>query len=547
MKSHRRAAIAIAAAVFAPGMTPQAPAALQIAEFMADNADGLQDEDADYSDWIEIHNPDPAAVNLLGWRLTDDAAAPNKWVFPSVTIPPGGRVLVFASEKNRRDPAHELHTNFKLGRGGEYLGLLRPDGAPEHQFAPAYPPQYEDVSYGSGLTVSETTLVPGYQQAVVAEPGTACRWRVPTANTNDILIGGQPNPVAANVWIGTAFDDSSWNAGNTGVGYDRNTTGVNYLPHLQSNCETVMFNVRQTVYIRVPFTLASAASVVGLKLRMKYDDGFAAWLNGSPTVVASANAPAALDWSSAGTTTHDDAASIVYADFPLPSSSLLSLVNGSNVLCIQGLNSGVGSSDAVFTPQLVATVATGAPVLGYFQSPTPGSPNLGADPNPGPLVKNVPENFPPPAASLTATGPGTTADSLTEFSGNQGQNGWSYGYWSGGGAYNPDTSFTPFAGGAAAGAWNGTAQMWTGAAWDKNTAGAAPWTFISNNTMHPNDATPGPLDAAVVRWTSDVAGPHHVTGLRQRGHLGCQKRDGAFKLLLAYKQPLNAFGNPIEG
>ena len=61
-----------------------------ISEFIADNASGLLDQDGINSDWIEIHNPDGTAVDLAGWSLTDNAALPTKWTFPSVTIQPGG-------------------------------------------------------------------------------------------------------------------------------------------------------------------------------------------------------------------------------------------------------------------------------------------------------------------------------------------------------------------------------------------------------------------------------------------------------------------------
>ena len=37
-----------------------------ISEFMADNQSTLADEDGQYSDWIEIHNPTAAAINLSG-------------------------------------------------------------------------------------------------------------------------------------------------------------------------------------------------------------------------------------------------------------------------------------------------------------------------------------------------------------------------------------------------------------------------------------------------------------------------------------------------
>ena len=60
----------------------------------------------------------------------------------------------------------------------------------------------------------------------------------------------------------------------------------------------------------------------------------------------------------------------------------------------------------------------------------------------------------------------TVADSEEDFSGVQGQNGWYYGYQQGGGPYDPDTNFIPFAGGAAQGDWNEATQHWTGTTWD---------------------------------------------------------------------------------
>ena len=50
-----------------------------ISEFLADNVAGLADEDGAHSDWVELHNPDAAALNLDGWFLTDNAGSPLKW------------------------------------------------------------------------------------------------------------------------------------------------------------------------------------------------------------------------------------------------------------------------------------------------------------------------------------------------------------------------------------------------------------------------------------------------------------------------------------
>jgi len=120
-----------------------------ISEFMAANKSGLTDEDGDFSDWIEVCNPDSTPVSLAGYHLTDNAANLGKWTFPAVTLNPRGYMIIFASGKNRTDPAGRLHTSFKLSAGGEYLGLVAPDGLTVvSAYAPAYPPQFENVSFG---------------------------------------------------------------------------------------------------------------------------------------------------------------------------------------------------------------------------------------------------------------------------------------------------------------------------------------------------------------------------------------------------------------
>ena len=98
-------------------------AAPVISEFLADNDGGLKDENGDDEDWIEIHNPDPVPVDLTGWRLSNDASTLSAWVFPSRILPPGGRLLVWASSKNRRPAAGNLHTDFKLDESPQAIWL----------------------------------------------------------------------------------------------------------------------------------------------------------------------------------------------------------------------------------------------------------------------------------------------------------------------------------------------------------------------------------------------------------------------------------------
>ena len=128
---------------------PAGQGALRINEFLASNVGGLLDEDGDDSDWIEIHNAGTGPVNLSGWYVTDDANELTRWAFPAVTVDAGGYLIVFASDKDRRAAGSELHTSFRLSGGGEYLALVQPDGTTiADEFAPTFPPQTENISYG---------------------------------------------------------------------------------------------------------------------------------------------------------------------------------------------------------------------------------------------------------------------------------------------------------------------------------------------------------------------------------------------------------------
>lgn len=123
-------------------------APLQITEFLAAGSASLKDADGESSDWIEIRNVSSTKLNTSGWKLTDSSDEMARWELPSVDLEPEAYLIIFASGKDRRDPARELHTNFKLSAGGEYLALVTPDGQIATEFAPAFPAQDDDISYG---------------------------------------------------------------------------------------------------------------------------------------------------------------------------------------------------------------------------------------------------------------------------------------------------------------------------------------------------------------------------------------------------------------
>src|SRR5688572_13165227 len=115
-----------------------------ISEFMARNANTLPDEDGQFSDWIELHNPGAMPVNLDGWFLTDTTNNLMRWRIPATNIAANGFLVIFASGKNRAVPGARLHTDFNLSGNGEYLGLVRPDGTIASEFAPLFPEQFDN-------------------------------------------------------------------------------------------------------------------------------------------------------------------------------------------------------------------------------------------------------------------------------------------------------------------------------------------------------------------------------------------------------------------
>jgi hypothetical protein len=124
-----------------------------INEFLASNVstNGLRDEDGELQDWIELYNRGASVVNLNGWSLTDDPTQPDMWLLPAVAVLPGEYLVIFASGKDRRpSDGGNLHANFKLSPGGQYLGLFNANLPRDvaTQFVPAYPQQRANISYG---------------------------------------------------------------------------------------------------------------------------------------------------------------------------------------------------------------------------------------------------------------------------------------------------------------------------------------------------------------------------------------------------------------
>ncbi len=327
-----------------------------ISEFMASNTRTLTNVVLTM-DWIEIQNVSSDTVNLLNWSLTDSAGNLTKWRFPATNLNAGAFMVVFAGTPERSIPGAPLQTGFLLGAEGEYLALTDPNGVIATQFSPAYPPQTPDVSFGAA------TLTPSVTAIATNAP---VRVRVPS-NGND-----------GTNWTLASFDDSAWTVGTNGVGYAA-TANTAVRTQMRTDVGVVMSNVNASAYIRLPFIVSDPTNVALVTLRVRYDDGFAAYLNG--VEVARVNAPETLSFNSNATNAH---APGTVDEFRF---GTLLLQPGTNMLAIQGLNLTAVDIDFLIGAELILT-STGvdSPTPLYFTSPTPGAANAGGIANPGPVI-----------------------------------------------------------------------------------------------------------------------------------------------------------------
>ena len=166
------------------------------------------------------------------------------------------------------------------------------------------------------------------------------------------------------VWRDRGFDDAFWEAGSFAAGYETGNGGYEALIGNSLDFETAMFDRNATVYLRVPFTPTNPASIDRMVLRMKYDDGFIAWLNGIELARRNAN-PGEPIWNSSASDQNPDGDATSFEDIDVSEFAGL-LTSGENILAIQGLNNGADSSDMLISPEL----------LGYTLGPVSGPQQL---------------------------------------------------------------------------------------------------------------------------------------------------------------------------
>ena len=157
---------------------------------------------------------------------------------------------------------------------------------------------------------------------------------------------------------------------------------------------------------------------------------------------------------------------------------------------------------------------------GYLAQPTPGAANSGPG-QPGPRIDNVRVGlvdadgrerrpFRPVRESGTVAG-----DSIDQFSGAQGRDGWTWGYTSATTLNYTAAAFVSYPGGEGAGAWSAASQNWNaanaqwGPSWERGLT-TSPNCDLGRDYTLPS--LTGGNCAVVRRWTSTFAGPAVLSG-----------------------------------
>ena len=159
-------------------------------------------------------------------------------------------------------------------------------------------------------------------------------------------------------WTAVDFDDAAWDSGPTGIGFGT-SRGFPELIKTEIDPRAVQAGAT-TILMRMEFDITDldAATANDLVLRMKYDDGFVAYLNGTE-IKAENLRDTELAWDSRARS-HRNSDAVLFEDFDVSEFKNL-LLEGRNVLSIRGINSSGSSSDMLFVPAFVSRIVRVAP------------------------------------------------------------------------------------------------------------------------------------------------------------------------------------------
>ncbi|HCO96090.1 MAG TPA: hypothetical protein DIU00_19475 [Phycisphaerales bacterium] len=316
-------------------------------------------------DFIELFNPQTSPVDLTGLYLTDNPITqPDKYSLGMLSFIAGKGFAVFRAD-NSNQPGH---VDFRLSADNEMIGLF--DAGLSQIDKVIYGPQTTDVSYGRVPDGTENFQfmelpTPGVTNPLIGPAEEILTTIVPEDMDKRVLV---PTEDIGEEWITKIhFDDSAWELCTDapgGVGFER-TSG--YQDYLSIDLQQQMYATNAACYIRIPFTLGAdeIASLGGLILKVRYDDGFVAYLNG--VEVTRRNFEGAPAWDSHASSSHSDSAARVFEEIDI-SEFIGHLKRADNVLAVQGMNTSRTSSDMLISVELDGVVTMTANDFPYVNA-----------------------------------------------------------------------------------------------------------------------------------------------------------------------------------
>ena len=159
----------------------------------------------------------------------------------------------------------------------------------------------------------------------------------PTASFS-YLKGKDAATLPAN-WMNGLYTPVGWSVGNEPFWYGDGADGTQL---------SDMQNSYSTVYLRSTFTALNITELQDVTFSVNFDDGFIIWINGEEEIRV--NAPADHPYNSFAPDQHESG---TFETYTLPAHDL-ELVEGENLIAVQGFNVNLESSDFHFDLQLNA-------------------------------------------------------------------------------------------------------------------------------------------------------------------------------------------------
>ena len=249
------------------------------------------------------------------------------------------------------------------------------------------------VSYGTWTHVAFARDASGTNRIWINGVLKATATGVFGANTTYPLHIGAGNQNGDGFRFNGRVDDATfWNTGldTTLVQQHRDATGGSfptpaYGGHYQTNVQSAVETVNPGIYARYNFNVSDPVALASLSLRVKYDDGFVAYLNGAE--VTRRNLTGTRVYDSVADSDRSDSEAVVWDETDLTSNGLPLLVAGRNTLAIHAMRRSLGHPDFLINPELRAA-SLGNADFGYFASATPGLANATIL-SPGPEISDV--------------------------------------------------------------------------------------------------------------------------------------------------------------